>query len=157
MDRILHQVFQKRIFPKGWMTALQLALGEDSVVGEEGTVACDHTWLVFQSIDGSNRSIKSAPSSRCTVSRLVTYTGWTSDTSLKCSFSMTLNVRGEVVWVKPWIVVLHRSTFNQSLVGFKALLRSLNNVWEMSDIVAQNQLAHDNLWSLPVLLPGMAI
>ena len=27
------------------MTAFQLALGEDSVVGGEGSVACDHTWF----------------------------------------------------------------------------------------------------------------
>ena len=57
------------------MTALQLVLGGDSVVSGEGTVVCDHTWLVFQSISGSNRSIKSVPSSRGTDSRLVTYTG----------------------------------------------------------------------------------
>jgi hypothetical protein len=121
------------------MTALQLALGDD--VSGEGTVACDHAWLVFHSINGSYWSIKYAPSSRVTVSRLVTYTGWTSDMSLKCSFSMTLNVRDKVVWVTPRSVMSHRSTFNQRLVGFKAPLRSSNNVWKMSDIVAPESIS----------------
>ena len=47
----------------------------DSVVSGEGTVTCIHTWLVFQSISGSNRSIKSAPISRGSDLRLVIFTG----------------------------------------------------------------------------------
>jgi hypothetical protein len=37
--------------------------------------------------------------------------------------------------VKSQSVVLHRSVFNQRLAGFKALLSSLKNVSEISDIV----------------------